>query len=94
MNEFEQVVVECLTIAALEGTNIRDPGAMTLQQVQRMINKLAPRVAAAIDVVATEYAEDVSGERGAPDLGTDDPVFKANLKRNRALGLAALRGEP
>lgn len=80
MTEFEQQVAQAL--AAFAGIDSEYDHDM------RVIQVLAPSVAAALDRLARMYVDDVHG-------GDDDSErYRAVLGARREDGLAALRGQP
>jgi hypothetical protein len=89
MTEFEQQVAEVLTIVALEG-GFPLPPKPTVQQVQQIVNNLAPRVAAAIEAAcetASRLRQRIKG--GLPATGPATPSERDAIA---TAALVALRG--
>lgn len=81
MTEFEQQVAAAL-----------DSQIMDRDDAEGFVQLIAPRVAAAIDVVVAVFAEEVEGEHGL-GRGADGDDYKKAFQAQRAAALAALRGD-
>lgn len=86
MTEFEQQVAEAMCRSNLVyGSSVSDP------QACQQCHDLAPKVAAAIELVAREYAETVEGEFGVGRV-PDGEDYKKVLAQMRQKALTVLRG--
>lgn len=88
MDAFTQAVAETLAFVLYDS---RD-GIAGLSRARATADKIAPRVAAAIEAVAKPWAADIEHEYGAGRV-PDGDRYGDTIGRAQEAALAALRGE-